>query len=107
MKKDAIPAIRSGATAGDGRFSKPTHPTSRSQPATKKIAWDATSRQRQQTGFTSTDIQFLPLSSNTMWLKLFSKQSKEIFDEEVSVSNRRRSRLGQCEFLPARCQTRC
>src|SRR5262249_14662663 len=47
---------------GDGRYTSLTHPTSRSQPATKKIAWAATSRQRRQTGFTSRDIQFFPQS---------------------------------------------
>src|SRR5215470_17685235 len=74
-----MPAIHFGAMDGDGRYSKLTHPTSRSQPTTKKIAWAAMSRRRRQTGFTSRDIQFFPLSKQHDVAKGFFETSKGDF----------------------------
>src|SRR5713226_2471523 len=47
---------------GDGRFSSPMRPISKSQLTTKKTAWAATSPQRRRTGSTSKAIQFSPQS---------------------------------------------
>src|SRR5260370_34086380 len=47
---------------GDGRFSNPTRPTSRSQRTTRKTAWAAISPQERRTGSTSKAILFSPPS---------------------------------------------
>src|SRR5690242_18300228 len=68
--------------AGDGPFSNLTRPISRSRLTTKKIAWAATSRQRQQTGSMSKVTQFSPRSKQYDVTKVsFEMVQKRFCDE--------------------------
>src|SRR5579884_2825712 len=84
------PITRCGVMDGDGHFSKLMHPTSKSQPATKRTAWAVMFQPSQPTGYTYKVTQ----SSNPNSQQGFRKHARKIFDKEncsakVSVANNR------------------
>src|SRR5579884_440692 len=93
---------------GDGHFSKPMHPTSKSQPASKRTAWAVMFQLSQPTGYTYKVTQ----SSNRNRQQGFREARSQMFDKEncsakVSVANDRWSWTDSRSPVHAARETGC